>query len=322
MNNKISIIIPVYNVQEYLPKCLTSVINQTYKNLEIIVVDDGSTDGSGQICDRFARKDNRIIVIHKENEGQSSARNVALDIATGDYIGFVDSDDYCDETMFSKMMDCMLKNNVEIVICGTYKFNEKGECTKFQYFEDDRIIQIDEARRLVMSDYIKGYSWDKLFKANVWENIKYPQYNILEDAATTYKPFFKSNKDIGYISEPLYYYIYRNGSSLHKNSKQTYYGMYNAWKERAEFAKVNIPECLNYCLERAGKSAVDVLTGVNVFDDDKNAATVCEAREFIKEHKSLLLHSKNISIETKARIILILISEDLYYDILKIRHLV
>ena len=115
---KVSVIIPVYNVENYIHRCLNSVISQTYDNLEIILVDDGSTDDSGRICDEYKEKDGRGVVIHKENGGQATARNFALDIATGDYIAFVDSDDYIEEDMFYSMMNEFIYNDVDIVVCG------------------------------------------------------------------------------------------------------------------------------------------------------------------------------------------------------------
>ena len=119
MKDKISVIVPVYNVEEYITKCLSSIANQTHTNLEIICVDDGSTDGSGLICDEFAKADARFVVVHKQNEGVAVARNVALELATGDYIGFVDSDDWIEPVMYETLLQCMQKDSVEIG-CGNY----------------------------------------------------------------------------------------------------------------------------------------------------------------------------------------------------------
>ena len=121
MNNLISVIIPVYNVEQYLSKCLDSVVNQTYKNLEVILVDDGSTDNSGKICDEFALKDNRIIVIHKSNGGLSSARNEGLKFAKGQYVGFVDSDDYIEIGMYEKLLEVSLKYGSDVVCSNYYR---------------------------------------------------------------------------------------------------------------------------------------------------------------------------------------------------------
>ena len=120
-NNLISIIVPIYNVEKYLKKCIDSIINQTYKNLEIILVDDGSPDNCGKICDEYAKKDNRIKVIHKENGGVSSARNVGVENATGEYIGFVDSDDYIEKDMYEVLINNLKKENADISIISNYE---------------------------------------------------------------------------------------------------------------------------------------------------------------------------------------------------------
>ena len=117
-NELISIIVPVYNVEKYLEKCVNSIVNQTYKNLEIILVDDGATDSSGKLCDKLAKIDNRIKVYHKENGGLSDARNYGVERATGDYIGFVDSDDYIDSEMYGKLYEAIKKENVDVAECN------------------------------------------------------------------------------------------------------------------------------------------------------------------------------------------------------------
>lgn len=121
MNDLISIIVPVYNVEKYLNKCIDSIINQTYKNIEIILVDDGSTDNSGKICDEYLLRDSRIKVIHKNNGGLSSARNEGINISSGEYIGFVDSDDWVEPNMYEEMYKKILYSNADIVDCGYWK---------------------------------------------------------------------------------------------------------------------------------------------------------------------------------------------------------
>ena len=139
MNNPlISVIVPVYKAEAYLEKSVKSIINQTYKNLEIILVDDGSPDRCGEMCDEFAKKDSRIRVIHKANGGQSSARNAALDIMAGDYVGFVDSDDWIEPNMYEHLYNLILKNNAQISVCGL-------QCD----YDDGKIVYFNE---LITSD--------------------------------------------------------------------------------------------------------------------------------------------------------------------------
>lgn len=130
----ISVIIPVYNVEKYLHRCLDSVIEQTYKNLEVILIDDGSTDHSGEICDDYAAKDVRIHVIHQENQGVSAARNKGLDTAKGEYIAFVDSDDYILPEMYAKMLECIIENNVDFCVCQW----------QYEYADGRQVVQKDK----------------------------------------------------------------------------------------------------------------------------------------------------------------------------------
>ena len=162
----ISVIVPVYNVEKYLEKCIDSIINQTYQNLEIILVDDGSTDGSGKICDEYSRKDNRIKVIHKENGGLSDARNIGIKNANGGLIGFIDSDDYITENMFEVLQKDLRKYNADISSCDIQNVNEAGECLKIIRVSTEgqtsKVFEREEALKLLLEDTIKSYAWNKL----------------------------------------------------------------------------------------------------------------------------------------------------------------
>ncbi len=182
----ITVIVAVYNVERYVEKCLNSICNQSYKHLEIIVVDDGSTDGSGQICDRIAEKDSRIKVVHKENGGVSSARNVGLRLATGDYVTFVDGDDYIDENMYEKMFQCIASQETQMVICSfRYIYPTKAK-------EEKKTLSCVRASgRTFLKSMLKDafgfyYSvvWNKLIRREVVEenNIWFDEHwNIMED---------------------------------------------------------------------------------------------------------------------------------------------
>ena len=212
MNNLISVIVPVYNVKPYIDKCMQTILSQTYSNLEIILVDDGSTDGSSDVCDTYAASDSRIKVIHKENGGLSSARNAALDIATGDYIGFVDSDDYIHVQMFEKLIDASKKSDCEISICAHY--TEKGNTLYIDepVFDNEIIYTPNDAQKTLIEDInIRSYAWDKLYKANLFEGVRYPVGRNYEDIATTHILFSKAKK-ICHIPQYLYYYQIREGS--------------------------------------------------------------------------------------------------------------
>ena len=176
MAKKISVIVPVYKVEPYLSRCLDSIINQTYRNLEIILVDDGSPDRCGEICDEYARQDSRIRVIHKANGGLSDARNHGIDVAIGDYIAFVDSDDYIATDMYEKMLARLELDNSDMVVCNYYRFDEGSAPPKDGYIQlPDRVLTQDEAFDFYLQiggDYVSA--WNKLYKRTIFDDLRYP----------------------------------------------------------------------------------------------------------------------------------------------------
>lgn len=208
----ISIIIPVYNVENYLEKCLNSVISQTYKSLEIITVNDGSTDKSLAILQKYKKMDNRIIIVEKKNGGLSDARNVGIETSTGEYLFFLDSDDYLDITAIEKMYNQMKKEN-DIVICNRYYVYE-DKTLKLRFKNNNNTIQMNKEEALNNLLLMKNYDMSatmKLFKSNLFKDIKFPVGKTSEDYYIMYQLFDKANK-ISYLPEPLYYYFQRNGS--------------------------------------------------------------------------------------------------------------
>ncbi len=220
-NDLISVIVPVYNVKDYLEKCVNSIINQTYKNLEIILVDDGSKDESGKICDELKEKDCRIKVIHKENGGLSDARNAGIKIATGAYIGFVDSDDYIEEDMFETLHRIIKEHNSDISIVS---FNEiyKGKTIGVRNSKNlERMNKIEAMKELLIDSKIQSYAWNKLFKRDLFNGIEFPTNKNFEDIATTLLLFEKANKVV-LLEEPKYNYVRRDNSIIGVKSYKTY----------------------------------------------------------------------------------------------------
>lgn len=225
----ISVIIPVYNVEQYLQQCLESVIGQTYKNLEIILIDDGSTDNSPRICDDFASIDNRIVVIHQHNAGLSSARNLGLDIMKGDYVSFVDSDDWIEKDMFSTLLTTLREEGAEIAVCSYY------------WVRGDRCLPVDDSgkkvvynresalKELFRDKIIRNYVCDKFYKREIFEDIRFPIGRFYEDIAITYKLFNKISKLVA-VGIPKYYYrIHENSIVAKENPIKGYHfflGMY------------------------------------------------------------------------------------------------
>ena len=210
MDNKplISVIIPVYKVEEYLARCLDSVIGQTYRELEIILVDDGSPDNCGRICDEYAAKDSRIRVIHKENGGLSDARNAGLDIATGEYIGFVDSDDYIAPDMYEVLMQVLLQTDTDMSMCGMYEVYKNRTTPSCTGDKIEVLTPTEGLRTCIYEQKIKMCAWNKLYKKNVFVILRYPKGKIYEDAYII-SDLFRVAQSASVIYKPLYYYCLR-----------------------------------------------------------------------------------------------------------------
>lgn len=233
----ISVVVPVYNVEKYVAECIESIINQTYRDLEIILVDDGSTDNSGAICDKYSKEDERIRVIHKTNGGLSDARNVGIDVANGDYIAFVDSDDYIHPQMLEILLCNSNDNQADISVCSFVSVGETEKCNfeeinteeiRASNYEDNRISEIYNNNLLTV------VAWNKLYKRNLFKNIRYEYGKIHEDEFIIHKLLFEASK-VSYIDNELYYYRTRSNSIMQNISLKSIENGYEALKQREEF---------------------------------------------------------------------------------------
>ena len=233
----ISVIIPVYKVEDYLEKCINSVINQTYTNLEIILVDDGSTDDSPKICDEYAKKDNRIKVIHKENGGLSDARNKGIEIASGEYIGFVDSDDWILPNMYEVLLRNLIKNNADISVCNLIRSKDdikdiKNKKIKIKVYNQEKYLN---KFFKINSQTCEYYAWNKLYKKNIIEKNMYPVGLTSEDVVGTYKAILNANIIVK-TSEILYIYRINDNGITGKFSNKDY-DLLKIWDMVVEITK-------------------------------------------------------------------------------------
>lgn len=218
MNDTISVIVPVYNVEPYLCRCVDSILGQTYENLEVILVDDGSPDNSGAICDAYAQKDPRVRVIHQENGGLSAARNAGIDAATGAYLAFVDSDDYLEADAYERMLSAAKKFDVPVVVAGRWdvsgKTGEKalGLCPKVQ----EKISSEELVGRIFLWDGCDSSACDKLFASWLFETIRFPVGMVCEDLAVMYRLILQADS-ASLCPTPVYNYYHRPGSISGKN---------------------------------------------------------------------------------------------------------
>ena len=213
MENLISVIVPCYNVEQYLPKCVDSILNQTYKNLEIWLVDDGSPDKCGEICDEYAQKDTRIKVIHKNNGGLADARNVALDVMTGDYVVCVDSDDYISPKHIEGLYYLIEKYGADVSINNSCNFFEGT--MPYPAKKSNKDIVFDSGMKAVEAMFYQEMfdtcAWGKMYKAELFEGIRYPKGLLFEDLPTTYKLLLRAKKVV-FNDEQSYYYLLRKDS--------------------------------------------------------------------------------------------------------------
>lgn len=217
--DKISVIVPAYKVEDTIDRCLQSIIRQTYTNLEIIIVEDGSPDRCPEICDEYMSKDSRIKVIHQKNGGISKARNVGLLNATGEWILFVDSDDYINIELCKKAYDCAIESESDIVMFGFSKFKDEAEV---KVNTDDGVCHLlnkDEAMGLLSDPNIGNYPWNKFYKRSLFSNIEYPVGRVYEDLATTYKIVDRA-LSICLLDMKLYYYYQSDNSITHTITKK------------------------------------------------------------------------------------------------------
>ncbi len=212
-NDKISVIVPVYNVSAYLDRCVGSLLKQSYTNLEILLVDDGSTDDSGKICDAYAVKDTRVKVIHQDNQGLSGARNTGIDIATGEYIFFCDSDDFLDKTTLDYMHCKLCRDNADVVACGIVKvWSDNTPNDHEELFTSDTPGTFDGHEAVIQmmnNNNICTVAWNKLYSANLFENVRFPVGVLHEDEATIYKLLYAA-KVVSYTPFPFYKYFQRD----------------------------------------------------------------------------------------------------------------
>ena len=258
MEELISVVVPVYNVEKYIDKCINSIINQTYKNLEIILVDDGSPDNCGNICDEYAKKDNRIIVIHKENGGLSDARNTGIEVSKGKYITFIDSDDYISDNYVSFLYNLIIEYKADISIGKHYVLYENGEINtatgKKYELEPKQALEM-----MLYGDDLDVSAWAKLYKKELFETVRYPKGRLFEDAATTYKLIDLSKKII-FHSEPIYYYIMRSDSISNKSFNDKKMDLITSTNEMSGYISDKYEDLKKACDRRLMYSYLSTLT--------------------------------------------------------------
>lgn len=259
MDDLITVILPVYNVSQYLHRCIKSVISQTYKNIEIILVDDGSTDNSGSICDEYKDIDHRIKVIHKVNGGLSDARNAGIEIATGEYLTFIDSDDYIDEDYVKYLYGLVKEGQTLMSICSHTVVYDNGTVLKKETGERQKLESKTVLDRILYDEDIDLSAWAKLYHKSLFKDIRFPVGRLFEDAATTYKFIDKS----GYVmigSQSKYYYMIRSNSISTVGFSRKKIDLITSTKEMCDYCENKYPELKSGALRRLTYSYLSTLS--------------------------------------------------------------
>ncbi len=251
---KISVIVPIFNTAEYLQKCICSIQNQSYRNLEIVLINDGSTDNSLDICNKFAENDKRIIIIDKENGGVSYARNAGLDTASGDYIGFVDSDDYISPDMYKQLIEVSLDNDADIVECG-YNINNEECKTIISFPFKNEVINgnYECSKSFFIGRNSVNINCNKLYRRRIFDDIRFPKYSYSEDFWVNAKAFYQCQRKVT-IENCHYYYVKHKKSVSNAPFNESMLDMIAAGKSVFTFYKVNFIElCPFIALYIAGR---------------------------------------------------------------------
>ena len=286
MKKLVTVIVPIYNVENYLKKCVNSIINQTYENIEIILIDDGSTDGSGTICDEYLAKDNRIKVIHKKNEGLSKARNVGIEISNGDFITFIDSDDYFDTKFIENMLKIAVESKADLIISGLKDVFEKQKNIYADESDYYTILSKEETyRKVLLQEEIDVSANAKLYQKEIFKNIRYPVGELYEDIKIIDKIIENANK-IVYTKYKGYFYLQRNGSIMHSKINKEKFVLLKTIERLLEFIEEKYPNVKNAAIKRYVYCNYHIL-GRAIFNKDLE-------KECKKIRKNILKYRKEI----------------------------
>ncbi len=330
MEELISIIVPVYNVKEYLEKSVKSIINQTYKNIEIILVDDGSTDGSDKLCDKLAKIDNRIKVIHKINGGVSQARNVGIDIAKGEYISFVDSDDFVTQDFCETLYNVLKENDADISSVKFRMIRENGEKIYENGEDKDKLVPIktkvyegnDIIKETLLMKSFKSYACTKLYKKEIFEKHRFKENINYEDLLFNYE-VMKNTKKVAYINKECYLYVKRKNSITATCSEKNINNFIDIIIYRYDELKDLIPEFKLYNIYAIIYSLISIgikyILAKEKFPiiEEKMDYLINEVREYVSENEDEI--NDYLDDFQKASLYMMLYDKELYLKFLSNR---
>lgn len=313
----ITIIVPVYNVEKYLGKCVESIIGQTYQNTEIILVDDGSKDQSGMMCDCWKEKDERITVVHKENGGLSSARNTALDICRGDYVLFVDSDDYLDKCAIEIMLDDAMKSNADIVEAPFYHIYGARRYTKAKE-KKMKVMGTAEAIKYDLGAWGGGTvsACAKLFRKYIFASYRFAEGKLNEDHYSIVDILSRA-KTIAVEPRPLYYYVHRQKSITTSSFSPKSLDDLEAANKNYGIIKAQYPQALDVAEFRIDISTLKIIDKIMFSEDWKENPYLNELVDHVRRNLGRILKSQYVTRNRKLSVLLLLANRSLYQHVVK-----
>ena len=310
----ISVIIPVYKVEPFIHRCVDSILNQTYTNLEIILVDDGSPDRCGEICDEYAEKDSRIRVIHQKNGGLSAARNAGLDICTGEYIAFVDSDDYIETDMYEKMLVAAIEHKVDICVCQwqfeTCEGKKVVDLTKVNSDIFGEMSSLALARFLYKGSYENGVvvaAWNKLYKYSIFHDIRFCGNYMEDDAIHSY--IFSIDFPVLVMDQQYYVYCENNASLTHQGFRKESTRMLDIMTERTELFGTD-----SFIVRESKRTYCNLY--IEYYYKAKDAGISMPNRRLFCCYVWDLVRDKACNLKFAIRMLLFLVSPKLYHTLL------
>lgn len=316
-NRKVSIIVPAYNVESYVEKCINSLLDQTYENIEILIIDDGSTDKTGKIIDKRYSQNGKISIYHKENGGVSDARNFGLDRITGDYVTFVDSDDFVDTKYIEYLMRLIEVDEAEIALIPAQSFFAYDEINiDFDYtFET---VSVKEAtRRMLLRKGISHATWGKLYKKKLWDHIRFPLGKLYEDYYTTFDVFAGAKK-VSMGKAQMYFYLQRDTSIMHLKCNDNTVNIINATNEVTPRIVQYWPDLVDEAIDLQIALCLKCLQSIYAHDSKKFLKEQEKIKNITNRNAKRVIFSKKIGYKDKIKLIMSYFPSNIYLYIYNI----
>lgn len=310
----ISVIVPVYNVEKYLERCVKSIVAQTYKDLEILLIDDGSTDKSGEMCDAFQQTDSRIKAFHKQNGGLSDARNYGIEHSAGEFISFVDSDDYIDEKMLETLHRLITENDADLAVCSAMDVFEGKEVTQVKEIKEFNLNKVESYKYMLRGDGIPS-ACNKLYKRQTVGNVRFPVGKLYEDGFFT-PQILKKVEKTAVTSKPMYYYFRRADSITTKPFRKGDLDVIEAYDKCVKQVKELCPEALPYAEFRYRNAYFNVLDKMLMRDDCKEIPEYKQVVKYLKKHTAQIVKDPGFGKMRKIAAVALKFSVPLYKKIL------